>query len=71
MRELLDAFREKLQRDWQPTAWLLAKLHNVNCTEAHARKEPSDFDVYAKKKTGHRVPFKQQIAAWRKRFVDE
>jgi len=62
-------YREQLRRDWQPTAWLLAMIHNVNCTESRDRKMPDDYDVYApKKKAGFRVPFKQQVAAIARQF---
>lgn len=66
MRELADRWQERRRADWQPTAWLLAMLNNVNATEKKGRKTPSDFDIFGpKKRPKPALTLKQQIAAIR------
>lgn len=50
LRELLEANRARLQENWMGFAFLLAKLHNVNCTEKRQCLTPDDFDMYGEKR---------------------
>jgi hypothetical protein len=68
MRTLLAAYRRRLQLDWRPTAFLLAMLHNVNCSDKSKMKKPSVFDIYRDKPTTNRMTAVQQIRAMASMF---
>lgn len=54
---------------WDHTSALLAMLHNVNCTKASHRKDPSKFHPYRRRHRRVRKATKEEIRARLNQFV--
>jgi len=44
--------RGRRLENWDHTAHLLAKIHNVNCTKSHQLRDPLFFHLLRRKKGG-------------------
>jgi hypothetical protein len=44
LRVLETMGRAKQKDEWERTSWLLAKIHNVNCTRSSDTVEPSEVN---------------------------
>ena len=40
----------RLEDSWERMAWIVAKLHNVNCTKRADLREPGSFNPYRRKR---------------------
>jgi len=45
-----------METQWEHTAWLIAKLHNVNCTKKSDLVMPDDVNPYPKRRQKRPVP---------------
>lgn len=42
--------RGRLESQWEQTSWIVAMIHNVNCTKKSAAKEPDYFNPYRQRR---------------------